>query len=142
MDKPDWWRKQGELPGMLRWALAGLHRLRQQGRFTTSAICEAELEQYRRDCNPAAIFLAEHYKADPDGNVVTQEMYDRYAWWCQANGFYKLASNSFGREIVRAFPTAKPSRVTRKNSVTGDDQRFRGYTGIAESLGNADGEDF
>ncbi|MEX2025863.1 MAG: phage/plasmid primase, P4 family, partial [Pirellulaceae bacterium] len=31
MDKPWWWERQGELPGMLLWAIRGLARLRQQG---------------------------------------------------------------------------------------------------------------
>src|SRR5262249_16909631 len=39
MDKPDFWGASGELPGILNWALAGLHDLRTQGYFTVPESC-------------------------------------------------------------------------------------------------------
>jgi P4 family phage/plasmid primase-like protien len=36
MDKPWWWVESGELPGIFKWALDGLRRLIEQGRFTKS----------------------------------------------------------------------------------------------------------
>jgi P4 family phage/plasmid primase-like protien len=40
MDKPDYWERAGELPGLLNWALAGLMRLRANaGQFTRPAAC-------------------------------------------------------------------------------------------------------
>jgi phage/plasmid-associated DNA primase len=136
MDKPEWWHQQGELPGILNWAIDGLRRLRQNGRFTTSNLCNRELAAYRVDCNPAALFLAETCAAMPSADVVTADVYARYSTWCDQNGYRRLAANSFGREIQRAFPQAEQGKVWNREG-----RRTEGYKGIAlrDEIGN--GED-
>jgi P4 family phage/plasmid primase-like protien len=125
MCEPEWWREQGELPGMLLWALRGLRRLRRQNGFTRSETCQTALEEYRQDSNPAAMFLAEHVVEAPAGQIVTSRAYQVYVAWCDENGFKNLASNKFGAEIKRAFPKAKPAQISWAGS------RVRGYTGVA-----------
>lgn len=133
LDKHEFWEASGELPGMLNWSLAGLRRLREQKHFTRSDVCEMELAKYRADCNPAALFFAETCTADPQGDVVTQDVYRRYVTWCEANGFRSLASNTFGREIIRAFPQATQGKVWNS-----DGKRTEGYRGVKlnDELGN------
>jgi P4 family phage/plasmid primase-like protien len=126
MDKPAWWKNAGELPGMLLWALVGLARLRKQGRFTQSDVCDAELATYRRECNPAALFLTENVAANVSGDMVTADVYLRYSTWCEANGFRRLASNSFGKEIQRAFAAAKQATVWNHAG-----RRSHGYQGVS-----------
>jgi P4 family phage/plasmid primase-like protien len=125
MCEPRWWQEQGELSGMLLWALRGLKRLRRQNGFTRSETCQTALEEYRQDSNPAALFLAEHVTEDAEGQIVTGRVYQQYVTWCGENGFKNLASNKFGAEIKRAFPKAKPAQVGWAGS------RLRGYTGVA-----------
>lgn len=129
MDKPDWWEAQGELPGAFNWAIEGLRRLREQRRFTTSEICETDLAQYRMECNPCGMFLNEHFEADPEADIVTQEAYIQYSAWAKRNGFHALASNTFGKEIVRAFPKAEPGKVYGR-----DGRRVPGYTGVKQTV--------
>lgn len=127
MDKPEWWLAQGELPGIFLWSLAGLKRLRDQGGFTKSAVCEEALAEYRSDCNPAATFLRENYREHPNGFVTTFEIFEKYRDWCSKHRHDKpLGERSFGKEIVRTFTNAQ-----RRNSGPRN-QRAWGYAGICE----------
>jgi P4 family phage/plasmid primase-like protien len=95
MDKPSWWQASGELPGMLNWALAGLHLLRVAGRFTEPTICREAVEQYKLESNPARLFLRETCRVQPDALVPKDKLYQAYQRWCRANGCQPLAFTSF-----------------------------------------------
>jgi P4 family phage/plasmid primase-like protien len=126
MDKPEWWIESGELPGIFNWSVAGLKRLRKQGRFTESQVCKKALDEFRVENNPARSFLLKHYREHVEGEVVTNAVYSKYATWCTNQGYKALASNTFGREIKRAFPRSERKRVT----LFGD--REWCYVGICE----------
>jgi P4 family phage/plasmid primase-like protien len=107
MDQPDYWKDQGELPGLLNWALEGLDRLRRNGwKFTVPAECREVLEEHRRDSNPARSFLMEMFVEDPNGvPIQTRTVYEGYKLWCQNNGHRPLSNTNFGKEVRRAFPS-------------------------------------
>lgn len=107
MDKPEWWLAQGELPGIFRWALEGLKRLREQGRFTESEICNAALAKYRKETNKAGTFLVENYREHPAGQIPTLEMFERYRVWCTQHGYLALGDSEFGKEVARTFPKSE-----------------------------------
>lgn len=127
MDKPGWWTATGEMPGVLNWALEGLRRLRSQGRFSKSSVCEQALSEYRMESNPARQFLIDRYREHPNGELVTTEVYGKYVNWCESSGYRPLASNTFGKEILRAFPGAKKAKVRNF-----ENHRCEGYIGVAE----------
>jgi P4 family phage/plasmid primase-like protien len=107
MDKPEWWAQQGELPGVFLWSLVGLARLRSQGHFTASKICEDALLGYQLESNPARIFLVEACTVNTDGEVVCKELYAAYKQWVSSNGYSPLADGKFGVEVRRAFPKVR-----------------------------------
>src|SRR5207248_5750687 len=76
MDKPGWWARSGELPGMLNWALGGLRRLRAAGRFTEPAACRRALEDYRTESNPARAFLLSRCRAQDGERVAKKKLYE------------------------------------------------------------------
>jgi P4 family phage/plasmid primase-like protien len=114
-DKPDFWEASGELPGMLNWAIAGLHRLRQQGRFTRPAACEKALADYRLEVNPARAFLTEVCEYDGTTELGTGYLYEAYSKWCRKCGYHPLGERVFGREVFRAHPKAKKIRPGTTN---------------------------
>lgn len=126
MDSPQWWQEQGELPGILLWAIAGLWQLEQQGHFTKSAVCESALAEYRAESNPARLFLDERFHFDPESWVVCEDVYRPYVEWTKSNGFLPLSVSSFGHEIRRAFPS-----VERRKKLIGSD-RSQCYFGLAD----------
>lgn len=111
MDKAEWWKEQGELPGIFLWSLVGLARLKTQGQFTTSEFCENALADYRLESNPARVFLTETCREDPAGHAVSEDLYAAYQRWALKNGYSPLANAKFGGEVRRAF-----QRVDRRQS--------------------------
>lgn len=111
MDKDWWWIKSGELPGIFRWALGGLKRLRQQKRFTESELCNTALEDYRIESNPAREFLTDNCEANEYFTVMTQDLYASYKKWCGEHGYHPLGEKMFGREVARIFPKAIRKRT-------------------------------
>jgi putative DNA primase/helicase len=105
---------KAELPGIFNWAIQGLRRLRQQGVFTKSAVCEAALTDYKAESNPARQFLLEHSVAGDPDTVATpcQRLYDCYRVWCQEHGYRSLNASNFGRQVQKAFPNAVRGRAT------------------------------
>ena len=126
MDKPEWWERSGELPGIFWWAVLGLHRLRQQGGFTESEQSVAAVEEYREETNPARAFLVECCEAsdDPDATIFSSELYGTYCKWCRSHGYHSLGERMFGREVKRVFP----STARRKLGARGN--RSWAYSGI------------
>jgi putative DNA primase/helicase len=136
MDSPDHWTE--ELSGILNWSIAGLRRLRQQRRFTTSKLVEDAREEYRAEMNPVRSFLEDHFHYNPAAqSLTTAKVYERYAGheyesgrreagWCAENGYKPLGERMFGREIKRAFP-----KVERKKFGTREKREYY-YVGLAE----------
>lgn len=114
MDKPWWWEQSGELPGILLWAIRGLHRLRKRGEFTEPEICKVALLEYQSDNNPARLFFEEKTSpAEKNHSVSCSELYDRYKNWCNDNGFRPLSSRVFGREVARYYPNVERKQSSR-----------------------------
>lgn len=127
MDKPWWWVQSGELPGILLWAIKGLHRLRQQGCFTHSELCEEALQDYRAEMNPARSFLVEHITESETSRIRSSFLYEIYKNWIKANGNLPLAEKQFGKEVFRIFKKCKKRRTGAGA------ERFYFYDGIAFS---------
>ena len=93
-----------ELPGIFNWAYDGLRKLAAEGRFIEPTRCKEAISEYRRDTNPAKVFLEENYIEgfEFDGTPCG-EVYQSYVAWCGQNGYHPLNSSNFGKEVKRAF---------------------------------------
>jgi putative DNA primase/helicase len=125
MDSVAYWQGSGELPGILLWALAGLHELRGKGRFIVPESCQSAAEKHRVESNPARRFLREHYQAG-EGEIPTADLYAGYCEWCKKSGHHPLADVGFGREVFRTFPTVE----RRKRGPQGS--RHWAYCGVTK----------
>ncbi len=131
MDKAEWWVQQGEMPGILNWAIEGLKRLRVMG-FTNPARCQGLIESYRRESNPARAFLLRNYREEPAGYVVTKDVYQAYRNECLRSGTQPLHEANFGKEIKRTFP----GTVSKRKRV--EDGLAYCYEGICEGPSEAE----
>jgi P4 family phage/plasmid primase-like protien len=120
MDKPEWWTRNANLSGILAWALAGLRRLREQGRFTKPRSSEEGKAELRRESNPVSLFFEEYVM--PGGWIVAPELYSRYRQWGVESGVQPLSAVAFGREVRRFYPDAESAtaRVGKKKMRTWD----------------------
>ena len=118
-----------DLPGIFVWAVEGLRRLRENGHFSEPGVCRQALDDYRMESNPARHFLRECYYESADGETSTVKLYEEYRNWCDRNGYKPAAENSFGKEVVRAFPKVHKKRVSRSG------KRAYAYMGMCPALG-------
>jgi len=136
MDQPGWWRDQGELPGMLSWAIDGLRRLHAQNRFTEPAAMHSLIRGYRHEMDPIQAFLEamiEDVSANPasakSSFVGTQSAVAAFRGWCADYASEKEAeamnARRMGKAIAKRFPNA-----TAHTQATHDETRLRGYLGI------------
>lgn len=116
MDKVEWWQHSGELPGIFNWAIAGLHRLRETGKFTEPKLCKEAVDDYRLETNPARAFLSEHYCEVETCRVPAKELYSEYQKWCRESGHHPLADRAFGKEVKRCFPKADRRKYQEENA--------------------------
>jgi P4 family phage/plasmid primase-like protien len=116
----------GEMPGIFNWAYKGLCKLAEAGQFVEPTRCKEAINEYRKDTNPAKIFLEENYV---DGfefeGVPCGEMYQSYVAWCNQNGYHPLNASNFGKEVKRAFPNTTNAQKTHRG------QRIRIYNGLS-----------
>ena len=117
---------QTELPGIFVWAVEGLRRLRQQGHFTVSTLCQDALDTYRTESNPARAFLRECVVAEPEGSIESAELYKSYRNWCEDHGYKPLNAAHFGHEVRREFPGV----VRKKVPSLDPSKRVWAYLGI------------
>jgi P4 family phage/plasmid primase-like protien len=124
MDKPWWWERSGELPGILLWAIKGLHRLQTQGKFTTSEVCEEALADYRSEMNPARTFLKDHIEESQTSKIRSAVLYEFYVKWSKQSGYHPLSERQFGKEVARVFRKCKRVKLGSRA------ERFYCYDGI------------
>ncbi len=106
-----------ELPGIFNWAYEGMVDL--ENGFVVPAKCKDAIEQYRRDVNPAKVFLQENYRVNPEaGGVPCGVLYSNYYGWCRAKGYKPLSEANLGKEIKRVFSGVQKTRPTIKGKRT------------------------
>ena len=129
MDQSDWWIDQGEASGILLWAIAGLARLKEQGRFTRSSVCENALDEIRKHANPALEFLSEYVVSQPGSKIPKSHLYELYQHFCMKTGNkHPLTQQKFGKEVFKVFPGCNVGKATVGH------QRKDAYTEIAFSV--------
>jgi P4 family phage/plasmid primase-like protien len=85
-----------ELPGILNFALAGLHRLRQNNYvFTRSHVGEEACGDYRRALNPIQGFVEECIRPGTTNDRISNaNIYAAFQVWCRENGHNHSAEMS------------------------------------------------
>jgi putative DNA primase/helicase len=106
---PKYWEVLGELPGIFNWALDGLMRLRAHGHFTEAQICTDAKTAFKRDANPAKLFLQDQCEFKTGAQVSGRKLYQEYVDFVQAHGHFKLSEPMFSQEVKRVFPKAEKS---------------------------------
>jgi putative DNA primase/helicase len=84
------------------WALCGLKRLRDQGRFTDSVTTRKLLMDFRRSNNPILCFVEDRCILGDGQEVSKQDLYSEYDKYCRQNGYKPTNSNNFFRELYHA----------------------------------------
>jgi putative DNA primase/helicase len=116
-----------ELPGILDWALEGLHRLAvtNENKFTHLETSEDALNTMRDLAAPIAAFVRDRCTINPLLTGDVDQLYNVYRNWAEDNGIRPSSKQVFGRDLRAAYPTISISQVGARTD------RRRVYNGIA-----------
>jgi putative DNA primase/helicase len=115
-----------ELPGILNWALEGLHRLTVSNgnHFTVTESAEEAVTTMRDLASPVRAFVRETCELDDAYEIAVDDLYGNFRIWADNNGYVKFDKHVFGRDLRAAYPAIG----RRRPRVDGDRPRF--YTGV------------
>lgn len=103
-------RLKQELSGIFLWAWEGRRRLYQQRGFTKSAVCNEAAREFRREADPARVFLMEHCRLDPNASVTSESLYAAYKQWSLRNTYPVIDEREFGKIVRRLFRSVRKKR--------------------------------
>jgi putative DNA primase/helicase len=118
-------RLRPELPGILRWAIAGWERLNRRGRFVQPRSAQELVTTMDELASPIAAFLRDRCIIVPDGTCSVASIYESWRAWCLEHGRTAIGDgHSFGRDLHAAIPGLS---TIRPRTPLG---RLRHYLGI------------
>lgn len=81
-------KMQGELSGILNFAMEGYRRLDKENKFSHSAESELSLQEFKNDADSILAWATDYIEFDPDPEIFhpTAEMYNDYRSYCDSNG--------------------------------------------------------
>lgn len=113
-----------ESPGIFNWALRGLYRLRNDGRFNEPSASQAILDNYKRLSSPVGTFLDECCSVEPGSRQHCNDVFAAWSEWADQNGHKPGSSATFGERLR----TCHPEIVRRRGRENGDRPYF--YDGV------------
>jgi putative DNA primase/helicase len=132
----DWYGKENlnlerelreELTGILNWALDGLARLVERGKFTRPEATELAFRALQDLASPVGAFVREACVKGPEHSVEVDELWRAWRTWSEENGHGKGSKQKFGADLRAVIPQLKR---TRPRGDGPDDQRPYQYEGV------------
>lgn len=92
-----------ELPGIFNWAIEGLKRLDESGKFTTAQQVNQSVEEYEIENHPERAFLQDEEWIVQENNetVLASNLYLAFKEWCSRYGYSCGTRTAVGREWAR-----------------------------------------
>lgn len=102
-----------ELSGILNWAIKGLERLNNRGRFENLDFMKDAVQQLENENNPVYLFFEEHVENSIDDSfyILKSDLYSKYVDWSRRTNNYVLSQNRLSSCITKVF-----AKTTPKNS--------------------------
>lgn len=118
---------KAEMPGVLQWAIAGLRKLEESGRFGESDASVAAREDMRGSANPLWLFVEDDCVRGPYACVLLDRLYERYDTWCRKYGYGRLPAHIVSRQLQNTFRGEVTTERVRRPS---DGVRVRWLRGL------------
>jgi putative DNA primase/helicase len=116
-----------EAPGIFNWAVTGLQRLTDQGKFTVSSTVSGAVSNYKSESNPLPRFIRERLRVSAGSTLLKSYLFEVYLDWCDELDLVPTTKSRLGRALREAFPRLG---IKRLGSVS---DRVHLYDGIALS---------
>ena len=102
-----------ELPGILNWAIEGLKRLSQRGRFEELDFMKEAIQELEDENNPSNLFFDEYVSVDMSDGVYIEkgELFEKYKNWCQETNNYALTKARFASAVYKKYNKETPKHA-------------------------------
>lgn len=100
---------QGELEGILNWAIKGAQRVLANGLVVPKQVRDATAT-VRLEANSAAMFCGAAVEKRDDHYVSKDDIYQAYKSWCKHNGYRPVGNINFAKELKRSIPEIGESK--------------------------------
>jgi putative DNA primase/helicase len=90
-----------EAAGILNWAIEGLQRLRERGRFDPPTSVTKATKKFQERNDKPALFLKARLIRGPERKVKASELYKAYKVWCDENGYKSEARQKLSDDWKR-----------------------------------------
>lgn len=104
-----------ELAGIFNWAVNGLKRLRERGRFEVPQVSQVAVEEHMKTSNPALTFLEDECERKEDVAIGAMSLYNAYVKWFKEQGHSRhiqLSQPQFAAEVARVYKlSSEPIRA-------------------------------
>ena len=117
-------RLLGELPGILKWSLEGLCRLRERGHFVQPKSALDAVRDLEDLGSPVGAFVREVCDVGPGFETEIGRLFGAWQKWCEEQGRPATARATFGKDLRAVLPRLGDRRVRE------GDERTRVYVGI------------
>jgi putative DNA primase/helicase len=104
-----------ELPGIFNWALDGLERLRERGRFMQPHTSQEAIVELEDLSSPVGAFVRERCTLGRDQSVDRTALYGAYREWCDQRGYAVMNTSNFGRALRAVNPAIRRSQPRTKD---------------------------
>jgi putative DNA primase/helicase len=129
-------RLRAELPGILVWALAGLDRLIETGKFTVPGSSRDAANLMMDLASPVSAFVRERCVRGVDESVSADDLYAAWKLWAEDNGHHAGAKSTFGRDLRAVVPELK---LTQPRAADGSRERRYSRIGLQVSSSTFNG---
>ena len=99
-----------ELPGILNWALAGLAKLRERGRFAEPAISQEAKTRMLYQSDPVRGFIEDRCEVEAGAAIEKQIFYPLYREFCEANGSRIIPLPALTEQLSEIYPSISASK--------------------------------
>ena len=94
-------KNNGEMPGVLNWAIEGLKRLEAKQGFTDSRSIAQKTLEYEKKSRLIRYFVEECLKKAPGNIIPNAYLYERFIRFTQKNKAAELFQDEIKREIIK-----------------------------------------
>ena len=125
-----------EISEIYKWALAGLHRLWEQGDFSHSDETDALMRTFRKDNNPVLSFIEDRCVIAKTAGVSKDDIFKTYRGYCDKNNYKALNRVHFFRELNSCLTTMEKeiSEGRKKDLETGERRLMMEGIGLLSKL--------
>lgn len=119
-------RLKRELPGILLWALQGLSRLQNRGRFLQPHSSSQTIAELEAMTSPIKAFIAERCEMKAHLRVPIPDLFNAWRDWCSTSGYLQTGNvQSFGKNLQAAYPDID---ICRPQDGTYRERYYRGIS--------------